>query len=250
MGIKLGSYSLKIKTFTAQELRLENVPGNLDFNIYQKVFHLWYIPVFPVEKHWKILDRTTKKEIEETTASMRSALDMKMLKKRSPVWSYSGLLILALPVLVLIGYVIFGAIDVSADGINKALAKNSRISSKETLAQTPEIGDLYTFKILSVDRVTDANGHSAGYKSSQFSAPFDVDFLVNYISKDSVGFDHNTVDGRTNYTYGLKNEFKLSKEELLLATKNYQDLKILEYPNEEGAQSKKIVGIFQIDRKL
>ncbi|PRX57939.1 hypothetical protein [Flagellimonas meridianipacifica] len=248
MRLRLGSYSLKIKSYTAQELGLKNVSEKLIFNVYQKVFHIWYVPIFPVEKHWKILDGTTKKEVEETNSAMRSALDLKMLKKRSPFWSYTGLIIVALPVLFLLGYVVYGTINVSSNGISKALAKNTRISEKQKLAQTPEIGDLYTFKILSVDRVTDMNGQSAGYKSSYFSSPYDVDFFVNYISKDSVGFDHNDIEGSTNYTFGLKRQFKLAKSDIVLAAQKYQDLSILEYPNEEQAQTKKIVGIFQIQR--
>ncbi len=248
MRLKLGSYSLKIKSFTPKELGLTDISENLKFNLYQKVFHLWYIPIFPVDKHWKIIDSTTKKEVVETDAVMRSAIDLQMLKKRSPVWSYTGLLILTLPVLALLIYIIYGAIDVSAEGINKTLAKNSRVSNKEKLVQTPEIGDLYTFKILNVEMVTDMNGQSAGFKPSYFSSPYDVDFYVNYISKDTVGFYHNRVEGSTNYTYGLKKEFKLSRRDLLLAAKNYQDLDVLERANEENSKTKDIVGIFQIQR--
>ncbi|WP_422859191.1 hypothetical protein ACOKFD_18080 [Flagellimonas sp. S174] len=248
MRLRLGSYSLKIKSYTAQELGLRDISENLIFTIYQKVFHLWYIPIFPVEKHWKVLDGATKKEVTDTNPAMRSALDLKTLKKRSPFWSYTGLIVVALPVLFLLGYVIYGTIDVSSDGINKALAKNTRISEKKELAQTPEIGDMYTFKILNVERITDMNGQSAGYKPSYFSSPYDVDFLVNYISKDSVGFDHNHVEGRTNYTFGLRPQFKLSKSEVLLAAENYQDLQVLERPNEDGAKTKNVVGIFQIQR--
>ena len=249
MRIKLGAYSLKIKSYTAQELGLPDVSEKLIFNVYQKVFHIWYVPIFPVEKHWKILDGTTKKEVKETTPAMRSALDLKMIKKRSPLWSYTGVAIVALPVLALLIYVVYGVFDVSSNGIQKTLAKNSRISNKEILAKTPEIGDLYTFKVLNVDRVTDMNGHTTGYKSSHFSSPYDVDFFVNYISKDSVGLEYNLMEGRSDYTYGLKPEFRLSKAEVRLAAENYQDLDILEYPNREGAETKKIVGIFQIQRE-
>ncbi|WP_420602567.1 hypothetical protein [Flagellimonas sp.] len=247
MRIKLGTYSLKIKSFSAGELGLKGAE-NLSFNIYQKVFHFWYIPIFPVEKHWKIKDKETKKEFADTTPEMRSAINLKMLKKRSPIWSYAGSIVLALPILFLLGYVIYGAVDVSAENIGKSWSKNSRISAKEDLVEIPEIDDRYTFKVIEVEAVTDMNGHIAKYQPSPYFSPQKMDFMVNYVSKDSVGFDFVEDQGFVVYGDDVKKEFRLSKKALLGAIKGYKNLNILKRPNEEGSKTKKLAGIFQIKR--
>ncbi|MEX0315887.1 MAG: hypothetical protein AB3N18_17035 [Allomuricauda sp.] len=247
MRIKLGTYSLKIKSYSSEDLNLKDAE-KLTFHIYQKVFHFWYIPIFPVEKHWKIKDKGTNKEVEDTTPEMRSAINLKMLKKRSPIWSYSGSIVLALPIIFLLGYVIYGAVDVSAENIGKSWSKNSRISAKEDLVKTPEIDDLYTFKVIEVEAVTDMNGHIAKYQPSPYFSPQKMDFKANYVSKDSVGFDFVEDQGFVVYGNDIKKEFKLSKKTLAGAIKGYKDLDMLKKPNEEGSKSKKLVGIFQIKK--
>lgn len=248
MRLKLGTYSLKIKSFTAQELGLDTSSKELSFIIYQKVFHFWYIPIFPVEKHWKIKEVSTGKEITETTPKMRSAIDLQLLKKKSPIWSYSGSVILFLPILLVLGYVIFTAVDLSFDEINKSMDKNSRVSNKEQLVKTPQINDLYVFKIIEVDAVTDMNGHIAKYEPNPYFAPAKVNFTVNYLSADSVGFDIAQNQDFSIYEDDVKKEFKLSKNELVKAIQGYKDLDILNRPNVANGKSKMLTGIFEIER--
>lgn len=248
MRLKLGTYSLKIKSFTAQELGLEPSSKDLLFTIYQKVFHFWYIPIFPVEKHWKAKEVSTGKEITATTPKMRSAIDLQMLKKKSPIWSYSGSLILFLPILVVLGYVIFTAVDLSFNEINKSMDKNSRVSNKEQLVKTPQVNDLYVFKIIEVDAVTDMNGHIAKYEPNPYFAPAKVNFTVNYLAADSVGFDIQHDQDFSIYKDDVKKEFKLSKKDLAKAIQGYRDLDILNRPNVANAKSKMLTGIFKIER--
>ncbi len=248
MRFKFGTYSLKIKTYNSSELGIEKEHPNLDFTIRQKIFHFWFIPLFPVDKFWKVKRSDTGEEVLETTPKMRNAIDLKVLKQKSPIWSYSGSIVIAIPLLLLMSYFLYGVVDNAIDNVNKNVAKNNRIDNKEELVKAPEINDLYTFKTLDVDIVTDMNGHFVKYKPSYFSSPTKVDYVVNYISKDSIGFEFIKSRNYSNHTFGLKQEFRLSKNELILATKNYQDLKIQKYPNEVGAKTKDIVGVFEIVR--
>jgi len=248
MRLKFGTYSVKIKSYTSKELGIENEHPDLEFTIRQKVFHFWFIPLFPVDKFWVAKHSGTKEELQETTPKMRNAIDLKILRQRSPFWSYSGVLVLALPVVVLAGYLLLDIAGDAMDSANRYTKKNSRVDQKEVLVNAPEVDDLYTFKTLDVDIVTDMNGHFVKYEPSPFSSATKVDYLVNYITKDSIGFEF--IKGRkySDFTFGLKKEFRLSKKDLILATKNYKDLDVLEYPNEPGAKTKDVVGIFEIKR--
>ncbi|MBU2903571.1 MULTISPECIES: hypothetical protein [Arenibacter] len=245
--IRFGTYSFKIKSYSSNEIGLRESP-NMTFIIYQRIFHFWYIPIYPIDKFWTINDSVTGKQITDTTPKMRSAIDLKLIKQKTPIWSYSGLLLLAIPILFLLIYAIYGSVNEIVAGSKKNIAKNNRIDLKEELVRDPQINDLYTFKTLNVDRVTDMNGHFVKYEPSYYSSPYNVDYMVNYISRDSIGFEflkRKSFD----YAYGLKKEFRLSKKDLILATKNFQDLKVYEYQKKSNAKSKDIVGIFKISRE-
>lgn len=248
MRIKFGTYSFKIKSYSVQDLGLYGVE-NFTFNIYQKVFHFMYIPIFPVEKHWKIKDRETKKEVVDTTPEIRTAINMKMLKNRSPIWSYSGTLILSLPILFLLGYAVFGAVDITVENIDKILDKKNRISTKEDLVRLPKIDDVYTFKIIEVNAVTDMHGNIAKYEPNPYFSPEKIDYSVDYISKDSVGFNFVEDQGHLIYGDDVKKEFKLPKKELIPAVNGYRDLNVLKFPNKEKDKRKMLSGIFEIQRQ-
>jgi hypothetical protein len=143
---------------------------------------------------------------------------------------------------------LYGSVEDTIDGLKLKMAKSERIDLKGQLVKNPQIDDLYTFRTLTVDKVTDANGHVVTYKSSYFSSPGKVDYIVNYISKDSVGFEFFTTKINMDFTYGLKKEFRIYKNDLILTTKKYQDLNIFKYPQEPQSASKKIVGVFKISR--
>ncbi len=245
--LKFGTYSRNIKTYSAREIGLDQEHAQMSFTIRQKVFHVWYLPLFPIEKTWKVADKTTGNEILETSPKIRSAIDLKLLKQRTPIWSYTGLLIIALPVLFVLGVVIYGAISDGIDGVNKSMAKNDRISLKEELVKAPQLDDLYTFKTLTLDLVTDHNGHIVKYEAN--TAPYSVNFSVVYMSRDSIGFEFIEKAKGLNYAYGLKKEFRLSKKEVLSAAKDYQELKVHEYENQPGARTKDVVGVFKIKRE-
>ncbi len=247
MRIRFGTYSLKVKSFSARELELPDVANQFSFNIYQKIFHFCYIPIFPVEKNGVIKRKETGKVFLESTPEMRTALNLKVLKTRSPVWSYIGLIVICVPIIFLLGLFTYRAASEATDLADKKIAKGNRIDLKSELVQSPEIDDLYIFKTLTLEAMTDMNGHFVKYEKSHFSSAYKVRYKINYLVKDSVGFEflkQNTYD----YTYGLKKEFRISKEDLLAASKGYQDLKIQKYPSSVNATSKNVVGIFEIQR--
>ncbi|NJB70783.1 hypothetical protein GGR42_001245 [Saonia flava] len=245
---KFGTYSIKIKSLTKNDLNLMGNYDHLDFSFHQKVFHFWYIPLFPVEKYWAIFKKGTKEKFLDSTPEIRNKLDMALLKTKSPLWSFSGTLILAFPILIGLFYVLYGTFDVSKDNFSKWRKKEERIDKKELYANDPQIGDVYTFKVLEVDPVTDVNGHIVKYEPNLYFRASSIDFELNYIALDSLGFIMLRPDEFEINKRNLKEEIKLSKKELLPALKDYRNLKILngKFYSEKG--SKLITGIFKISR--
>lgn len=246
--IRFGTYSLKIKSYLANEIGLNQEHAHMTFIIFQKVFHFWYLPIFPVEKFWKIKDIKNGNEITETTPKIRSAIDLKLMKQRAPLWSYSGTILIALPLFFLLLYGLYGSVNEIIGQSKNSITKNKRIDLKEEFVRNPKINDVYTFKTLDYDRVNDMNGHFVKYETSYYSAQYKVDYTVNYISRDSIGFEFLKEKKFRNYAYGLKHEFRLSKKDLIMAAKKFQDLDVFEYPNKPNAKTKSVIGVFQIDR--
>ena len=60
MRYKFGIYSIKIKSYTNKDLDLSDDYKHLRFDLYQKMFHILFIPIFPDEKKWKVIDTATK----------------------------------------------------------------------------------------------------------------------------------------------------------------------------------------------
>lgn len=61
------------------------------------------------------------------------------------------------------------SVDKIIDEVQGDIAKNNRVALKKELVKNLQINDLYTFKTIYLDRVTDANGHFVKKKPSHFS---------------------------------------------------------------------------------
>ena len=83
MGFKLGTYSIKLKSYNHNELALDTKYSHLEFELFQKVFHFFLIPSYPVERFWKVTNSKTG-AVETTDASLRTALNIKSLKSKIP----------------------------------------------------------------------------------------------------------------------------------------------------------------------
>ncbi|WP_158975733.1 hypothetical protein [Cellulophaga sp. L1A9] len=246
--VKFGTYSLKIKSYTAKEVGLKDAHANMTFIIFQKILHFWFVPLIPVDKFWIIKDSHTGKQITETTSTMRAAIDLKLIKQRTPIWSYFGLILITLPFLVFFMFGVYLSVDKIIDEVQGDIVKNNRVDLKKELVKNPQINDLYTFKTIYLDKVTDENGYFVNYKPSHFSSSSKIDYSVNYISRDSVGFEFLKDKKYSTYTFGLKEVFRLSKKDLILATKGYRELEVYEYQKKPNSKSKEVVGVFEINR--
>jgi len=247
--IRFGTYSKTIKTLDAKSLNLPEEHNNYVFKVMQKVFHLWYIPIFPVDKYWKIADRHTGKEAIPEDPIVRNAINLRTLKTKTPLWAYTGTGILLIPVLLLLGLIIYWAADSSIAGTNKFIAKENRKADKEAFANAPLLDDLYTFKVKELEPVTDYNGQSAGYQESYWKGTDIIAYTVNYISKDSLGLSLHNDDDYFNSRFPPKQEIRIARHSLLKATKGFRDLPFYEIKYPDNPNPNKLVsGIFKITR--
>ena len=249
MLIRLGTYSIKFKTFFAEDLGLGKEYKDIKVEFLQKVFHIWYVPIFPAEKHYRIKSKVTNDLIKETSASLRTAINLKLLKLKTPFWSYTGSFVVALPILLVFGWFLYNAGTELKRDFKKKQRTSARISDKEVLVANPAIGDVYTFKILEVEAVTNADGHVANYKANPYFAPETMDYELNFIKGDSLGFLRTPNQKFLMYGNKVLTEFSLAKNQTALAIKGYQDYKILAKPNVAGAKTKLLVGIFEIKKE-
>jgi len=250
MVIRFGTYGLKIKTINYQELGLDEQYKHLSFQLYQRVFHLMYIPIFPVDKHWKITDNRTKVFITETDAALRTQLNLKLLKTRSPIWSFSGAAILALPIILALIWVLYGTFNTSATNFTKLWEKENRVSEKNDLVKAPQIDDEYTFKIVEVEPVTDYNAQIVRYEKGSFGVSGKIIYTINYVSKDSIGFELKKSDFFISSRYKMKTIFRVSKQQLVKSAKNYTDLDLYNFGpyHSKDNLSKLVTGVFSISR--
>ena len=97
MSIIFGYYSPSIKTYTPKELEAEHLlPPDVSIEVLQKVGHLFFIPVFPIEKLFVF-----RKDYK--TYVLPHEIEMKIKAKdvlRTPIYSF------ALPILFLLGSIL------------------------------------------------------------------------------------------------------------------------------------------------
>ncbi len=128
--------------------------GNISMKVLTKYAYLYFIPMFPMKKVGIAECGHCKKVYKEKEMSeqMKKELQNQKDKTKSPIWQYSGSVLL---VLVISGAVFF---------------KNLENEEKEKFIQSPQKGDVYEYK--------EANGYST--------------MKVVSVNSDSVFIKYNT----------------------------------------------------------
>jgi hypothetical protein len=90
--IVFGWYSFRIKSFTRTELDVEATEVDIEYQIRQKVFHIMYIPVFPIGKQFAMKVRD---HLQPVSNEIHEAIKKKE-KVKTPWYSFSLPLLLCL----------------------------------------------------------------------------------------------------------------------------------------------------------
>mgnify|MGYP000023111474 CR=1 FL=1 len=146
MRIFFGSYLSKIKTYELEDLNIsEEEYSDYTFIAYVKVFHLIGIPLFPLDKTWKIRNHFGN-IIDITDTTLRHKLNLVLLKMKYPLWTYFGSVVLALPFIFLTINLMFSLFDTNKELTEYEMQK----SRKERIINkigNPSIGDTYSFVV-------------------------------------------------------------------------------------------------------
>ena len=107
-----------------------NTQGSLNFSIYSRHAHIFWIPVFPYGKKGFSQCEHCKQELKlkEMPESYKREYDKLKDEVRTPIWQFSGLVLLIS---------LFGWVAVSAE--------NDKTNALEYIA-APAVGDVYEFK--------------------------------------------------------------------------------------------------------
>lgn len=94
--IVFGWYSFKIKSFTQSDLGLEPIDVDIEYQVRQKVFHIMYVPVFPIGKIFATVAQDRLQPVSEVTLQ----LIKNKVKVRTPWYSFSVPLLLCVSLFV------------------------------------------------------------------------------------------------------------------------------------------------------
>lgn len=235
MAFKIGTYSIKLKTYNNKDLGLDNEYQNLEFQLFQKVFHVLFIPVIPVEKFWKVKNSLTNKE-EPTTAELRTVLNLKELKRKSPFWTYSGLIFISLAVLFLIGFLISPYVEDGIESLNESNEKRKYVSETADIIENPKTNDLYHIEMIELTPTTE---NKKGYKRG---AKKYLEYTILKFSNDSLELKLKENRYSSNKVI-LKEKIKLAKKDLINAVKGFERLKIYDKIQE----FKETEAVFKLD---
>ncbi len=244
MSFKIGTYSIKIKTYTDKDIGFDDNKkySNLIFQLYQKVFHIYFVPIFPTEKFWKIKNIVTNKDAE-TDPLLRTRLNLIELKKKSPFWSYSGSMILSLPIILLIGFVIYSLGRTEVKKINKELDKNKLNKEIVEKIKKPNLSDTYYIKFIEMIPKKDINGKPKGFKKGDREI---LKYNLISFSNDSIELILMEKPFYFTKSITLKNKVKISKQDLINISDHYKTINAYETIKEKSEI--KAEAIFSIDR--
>ena len=167
MKFFFGTYAVKLKTFNAEDLNLdEKKYSNYSFLLYVKLFHILLIPFFPLERFWVIKDEYAN-DVINTDASLRHQLTLIQLKKKNPFWSFSGCIVFCVLILFWVFNIVVGlfTVDKPQTDYEFYVARKERIIKK---IQHPSLSHIYS---IDVDR--------SGYK--------------DFLKYDVIGFTQDTI---------------------------------------------------------
>jgi predicted nucleic-acid-binding Zn-ribbon protein len=169
-------------------------PNSLDFSIYRRYTHLTLIPLFPVGKYVNIQCSNCNEFFDYDDLNEQSQLQLKKEKIKSPLWMYSGCILLVLSLLFFV---------------------NNYLEAKDKSAiylENPTVGDIYHIKFsngyystMRIDQVT---------KDSIYTVHNDFEAYLPYEIKD--------IDKQENYS---KRKINYSKTEI---EKLYKEGEIIE----------------------
>ena len=102
MAGKFGIYTIKAKTYSYNELGLDKSYSTYKFVLYYTVFHIFAIPVFPVDKEWKVKSISTNTQVP-TDSNVRTKINLITLRRNPPFWSFALPIVLFLALVVFVG---------------------------------------------------------------------------------------------------------------------------------------------------
>ncbi len=210
MRIRVGRYSIKRKTYSNLDLGLSEEYRNMLFKFYVQVFHLWYIPILPVGKFWKVIDKDTKEEVA-LNPKVRTELNLKELKSRYPFWSYTGAFVISLPVLFLIGLLVAQIVNYGDRQLYKHSRVSDRIEQVEQGLENIELDDELSFKTLEVKIIRDKYGAELRKEKQYYSPTYE--YVATLITNDSVQIKLKPNNSKP-YRYTMLKEKTLSRDQL------------------------------------
>lgn len=224
MILKIGTASLKIKTYNNKELGLDNSYEDISFNLYQKFFFILFIPVLPMDKFWKVKNRKTN-EFITTNAELRTKLNIIALKKKNPLWTYLGTIIVLAPFIYFLGLLIF---NLGNDQLKKLESKKEKeIIHLQILnkIKAPMLNDLYFIKMIEMDPKKNINGKIIGYEKGSRE---NFEYQVTQFSNDTIKLKLTKYPKYYKYGLKIKNEVTTTKEQLTNITSKYNSIDFYE----------------------
>lgn len=214
MTIFFGYYSIKIKTINLPEGK---------FGIYQRVYHLMFIPFFPKDQLWKPLNLHRETALNSDT---RHRLNVIELRTKTPIWTYSGIGMIITAVLIPLLVAIFSWIGNES---TKKIESFTRKNHNAELIETPQLGDIYHFKVYLVKPIKSPNGSIVKYEKVRFIFN-EVSYSLSSKSNEKVSLKALSIKefnaDHDYYKVALKDEFTINKSFLKKLNENYKELRI------------------------
>lgn len=132
--IVFGTYAFPIQTLNPLAYGL---PDGVKIQLFCKIFHLFWIPLFPIDRMWVVKMNGEK---YEPSPEIRQRIDMNEQKKFPPFYAF------ALPLLIAIGIPSFGAYESYQDGLQQERYEARQEQMKQEMLGTiefPEQGDIF-----------------------------------------------------------------------------------------------------------
>lgn len=142
-------YSIKIKTCKADFFGFkEEKYKNLRFHLYQRIYAIFFFPIFPLNKYWKVTNKLTGKEVLPPDG-FSVKMDLKLLKIKSPIWSFGGVIIIVGFIIFVFGFLSFRDLSyIYSDRTDNNKVKELAISK----IQLSEKGSIHNFKAFIFDK--------------------------------------------------------------------------------------------------
>ncbi|WP_282079758.1 hypothetical protein [Aquimarina algiphila] len=247
MIIFFGTHSIRIKTYTYKELGLDEKYNGLKFQLYQNFFFIFFIPVFPITKFWKVKNSLTNKEVG-TDAELRTQLNLVTARKKTPYWAYTGFFILITPVLFLVGLLLLNLTQEITRSAEKGIESIERRKENDKLNEetidlikNPEVGDLYHIKMIEMIPKKDVNGKRKGFKKGERE---ELEYELTQFSIDSLTLKLTKIPNYFAADLTLKNDVKVSGKDLITIADSFKTLYL--YETIDGSEA--VFAIQKIDR--